>query len=481
MTPGSHHRPVRSDERASAARFWPGIGSGSSVWPSARTAPSWRPGADDRLVMVWDVASGQRRAVYDGSRGRCERSRLQPRRRRRCGPGAMTVRSSSGTCSARTRSSIGHLAWPTGPRCRSTPVDMVIGPGGRYVAFPSADDLPASGSAMSPRAPSAGRRTRRSFISFSPDGKRYLTVDDFGRLRVWDRETGAVLADSKGSGQLFTGLSRRDTAVFTPDGRHVVALRGSDVERGRSSKTSSSCSTPRRSHRSAETRCWLGHVRPHALCHARRPHERSWSCRAPDHGGDEGAPRGSRDASHRAFDAGRGARPAPRSAARNNTVAPDGRTVGVGGNFGDVVVVDAVTGEVSPLLDAHDDFVESVTFAPDLATFVTTGQDGAVKLWDTETHDRPRLRPAVGAEPSRPGVVPRRRPAAARLRHGRDLRVGSATRRLGGARVPGRRPQFHPVRVGRPVPRRAVPEDLPPVPGRDLTLCHRRRRTRRER
>ena len=51
------------------------------------------------------------------------------------------------------------------------------------------------------------------------------------------------------------------------------------------------------------------------------------------------------------------------------------------------MVVDAVTGELSPLLHAHDDFVESVTFAPDYATFVTTGRDGAVKLWDAATHD----------------------------------------------------------------------------------------------
>ena len=96
------------------------------------------------------------------------------------------------------------------------------------------------------------------------------------------------------------------------------------------------------------------------------------------------------------------------TAARNNTVAPDGRTVGLGGLSGDVVVVDAVTGEVSPLLPAHDGVVESVTFAPDAASFVTTGLDGVVKLWDTETQRPPRLHPALGAEPSRSGVVPRR-------------------------------------------------------------------------
>ncbi len=96
----------------------------------------------------------------------------------------------------------------------------------------------------------------------------------------------------------------------------------------------------------------------------------------------------------------------PFAGARNNTVAPDGRTVGIGGTLGDVVVVDAVTGDVSPLLHAHDGRVESITFAPDYASFVTTGEDGAVKLWDTATWRRPRHRPSVGAEPSGPGVVP---------------------------------------------------------------------------
>ena len=133
-------------------------------------------------------------------------------------------------------------------------------------------------------------------------------------------------------------------------------------------------------------------LRPHALCHARRPHG-GVVVSSTDHAEtkvllvDLEARRIVRSTPVEALD--RAEEPA-----RNNTVAPDGRTVGVGGNFGDVVVVDAVTGEVSPLLDAHDDFVESVTFAPDLATFVTTGRDGAVKLWDTETQRPPRLRPA---------------------------------------------------------------------------------------
>jgi WD40 repeat protein len=78
----------------------------------------------------------------------------------------------------------------------------------------------------------------------------------------------------------------------------------------------------------------------------------------------------------------------PFGGARNDTIAPDGRTVGIGGTDGDVFVVDAVTGEVRPIPHAHDDFVESVTFAPDFATLVTTGRDGVVELWDARTQHR---------------------------------------------------------------------------------------------
>jgi WD40 repeat protein len=70
---------------------------------------------------------------------------------------------------------------------------------------------------------------------------------------------------------------------------------------------------------------------------------------------------------------------------RNNTVDPDGRTVGLGGVIGDVIILDAATGERRPTIHAHDDFVESITFAPDHATFVTTGREGALAPWDAAT------------------------------------------------------------------------------------------------
>jgi WD40 repeat protein len=82
-------------------------------------------------------------------------------------------------------------------------------------------------------------------------------------------------------------------------------------------------------------------------------------------------------------------------------VEPQTGAIGSGGlnfAFGDpkgrVVVVDTATGEKSPVLQAHEGPVVSVSFAPDEATFVTTGADGAVKLWETETQ-----RPLGSVEP----------------------------------------------------------------------------------
>ena len=74
-----------------------------------------------------------------------------------------------------------------------------------------------------------------------------------------------------------------------------------------------------------------------------------------------------------------------RGAARHNAVASDGHTVGLGFTLGQVQIADAVTGELSPPFQAHDGFVDNISFAPDIATFVTSGTDGAIKLWDTKT------------------------------------------------------------------------------------------------
>jgi WD40 repeat protein len=337
-------------------------------------------GADDRMVMLWDVASGQRRAVYAGHAAGVNDVAFSP---------DGTTLWSGGDDRAIFVWDLQHADTlvhevPTDVVAPTLPfdaVDMDISPDGRAVAFPSAD-----GNQFQIRDVASGALSLPStwaedgvFISFSPNGERYVTVDGAGRMRVWDRETGSVLADSAGSGQTYSNFPPGEKAVFTPDGRAIVAIvfhadddedlvvldattlepvGGAPVPLG---------STARRVAVTPDGRAAV--VVTSAMLHPEtdvllvdletRRIVRATPVDALDR---------------------------PEEVPRNNTVASDGRTVGLGGRNGDVVVVDAVTGDVSPVLPAHDGHVESVTFSPDTASFVTTGIDGVVKLWDTATH-----------------------------------------------------------------------------------------------
>jgi WD40 repeat protein len=66
-------------------------------------------------------------------------------------------------------------------------------------------------------------------------------------------------------------------------------------------------------------------------------------------------------------------------------LAGDHRTVALGNWGGQVVILDTVTGAERPLIQAHDEILYSISFAPDSSTFVTAGNDGAIKLWDTKS------------------------------------------------------------------------------------------------
>jgi len=337
-------------------------------------------GADDRLVMVWDVASGQRDSVYAGHAAGVNALAFSPDGNTLWSGGDDRAIFAWDLQHANTLIHESSRAAADAAPLRFVAQGMVIGPSGRDVVFPTTDVVPFQIRDVATGA--LGPPMEEVFLSFSPDGNRFLTVGEDERLRARARDTSALLATSEGSG--FSGF-HEGLAVFTPDGSKVVAVRydpnglpdnenlvvldaatltpvgGEPVPLGSAGRmvgitadgrhaivvTSSKGVEP------AETRVLLVDLE-------RRRIVRSTPVEP-------------------------GGRPV--RGARNNTVAPDGRTVGIGTTLGDVVVVDAVTGEMSPLVHAHDGFVESVTFAPDYATFVTTGVDGAVKLWDAATHD----------------------------------------------------------------------------------------------
>ena len=338
--------------------------------------------SDDRLVMVWDVAGGQRRALYAGHAAGVNALAFSPDGNTLWSGGDDRAIFAWDLQRAGTfvhqRSSDG-ADWPVLP---FPAVDMVTDPDARHVVFNSADDFHfqirdlASGDLSRPSAIEDGR-----FISFSPDGERYTTVDDNNRLRVWDRETGAVLADSEGSGQLFTGF-HTGTAAFTPDGLRIVALEYGPTEGAPEQLVVLDAATLAPVGGAPVQVGGTGRM----ISVTPDSHHAVVVVSNPDHPDTKVL---LVDLETRSIVRSTPVEPLgqPFGGARNNTVAPDGRTVGVGGAYGDVVVVDAVTGRLSPFPHAHDDFVESVTFAPDYATFVTTGRDGAVKLWDMASHE----------------------------------------------------------------------------------------------
>jgi WD40 repeat protein len=339
-------------------------------------------GSDDRLVMVWDVANGSRRAVYTGHAAGV--NALAFSRDGKTLWSAGDDRAIFVWDLQRASTLVRQLpAVASGPPLPFTSQGMVIDPGGRHVVFPAVDWAPfqirelATGALSQPKTVEDGY-----FMSFSPDARRYVTIADDGRLRVWDRKSGALLAASEAGGRQFVGF-HEGTAVFTPDGRGIVALQ---VEPSRPDDLDVDLvvldamtlaplggepvpvgSTPRMLGVTPDGRTAVAVVssttHPDTKVLLVDLESRRIVRSTPVEPGGQ-----------------------PFGGARNNAVAPDGRTVGVGGPFGDVVVVDAVNGTVSPLLRGHDGRVESITFAPDKATFVTTGQDGAVKLWDTEHH-----------------------------------------------------------------------------------------------
>ena len=332
-------------------------------------------GADDRLVMVWDADSGQR-TVYEGHAAGVNALAFSPDGKTLWSGGddrAIFAWDLEHT------DTLVHQASPAvadGPALPFAAQGMVVGPDGHDVAFPSTDQVPFLIRDVDTGA--LGAPVDDLFLSFSPDGDRYVSVDVDLRLRLWDRDSGELLAVSDDG--VFSPL-HEGTAVFTPDGRRIVALRidpsgAADNDDLVVVDAESLAPVGRESVPVGSTGRMVGVTpdgrqavvvvsgidRPGTAVLVVDLETRRIVRSTPVEPGGE-----------------------PFGGARNNTVASDGRIVGIGGVLGDVIVVDAVTGDVSPLLHAHDDFVESVMFAPDYTSFVTTGRDGAVKLWDAAT------------------------------------------------------------------------------------------------
>ena len=143
-------------------------------------------------------------------------------------------------------------------------------------------------------------------------------------------------------------------------------------------------------------------------------------------------------------------------------VSPDGTRLAVGATTGEVGVIDLASGEwVRPPIDAHGGWVQRVAYAPDGATFASSGNDGQVTLWDGRTGEQ--LATLVPGGPNVMGRrrVPARRSHPARRRpRWRRPHHGHTTRELDRPGLRRCRAQPHRRRMGRDHRRPPLPRNL---------------------
>ena len=300
--------------------------------------------------------------------------------------------------------------------------------------------------------PIAATARQGSPIVFTPDSRRYLARYESGALKLWDRATGSLLAESSTENPGIGGS-------VTPDGRHFVIA---DInEDDLSSHLEILDATTLEPVRGAPLA--LG---PTALFVAVTPDSRH--ALVVLHRLDQPSPIQVlvvdldewRIVRSTTIDAtGRGA-------ALHDTLAGDGRTLGLGSTSGHVQIVDAMTGEISPPFQAHDGFVDNISFAPDLGTFVTSGTDGAIKLWETKTQQLLGAVEPLGA--NQPVVAWFTGPGEVLMAYasGELFEWDTRSDAWEAHACRGGRPQPHHGRVGRVAAGSSLPIGLPAVPSR---------------
>jgi WD40 repeat protein len=326
-------------------------------------------GDDEGTVMLWDAATGARRSLFDGH--------------------AAGVRGLAFTHDSRMlySSSLDHVVYAWDLRRSRTlahrlPPDrgdlqplafgveeqVISDDGGAVMYLAAGDDRvqfrdTATG-ALTPPA------TFGFFLDFSPDARRFVTSPMDGTLKEWDRASQTLVATRSPDAGAYIA------AAYTPDGHRLVAAQVDQNNDHPSLDVLDADTLEPVGGQALPIKIW-----PRAIEVTPDGRRALAVLSAYDHLETKVI---LVDLSSRHI-----LRSTPvdfGSAARNNAFASDGHTVGVGANTGEVRIVDAETGKMSPPLLAHDGIVESVSFSPDVQTFVTTGRDGAVRLWTTATH-----------------------------------------------------------------------------------------------
>ena len=317
-------------------------------------------GSEDRTTIVWDVTTGERRDLLQGSPTGVWGVGFGPDGNTLYTSGGQAVLTWDLTGERRfiRRLPLVEPAAPWGPSAGGAEGS----PAGDAVAYTGclADDGPALlqfldlGTGRAGPLIDTGHRCYGSFV-WRPDGALYATAGYDGFVRVWDWHTGELIVERHVAPMLITGLD------YTGDGRRLV------VAEREGTTYAIDAETLEPDGKSIE----LG--KPVANVYA-----------SPDN--------------HTAIvlttggfslvdlDNGRVVRDGEADDPFAGDFSPDGHRFAVGSGSGGVRMLDVDTGEwAGPPRAGHNGLIYSVDYAEDGATFVTGSDDRAVILWDART------------------------------------------------------------------------------------------------
>jgi WD40 repeat protein len=359
----------------------------------------------DHTARVWDAATGKPRGPPLEHRGHIFAVSFHP-------DGQTVATASEEKC---------VVFWDAATGRRQTPVlahegsvgTVAFSPNGRQVLTSEKGNVYLWDAATRlRRGPTLKHPGMVTAATFSPDGKAILTVSAGEAARLWDARTGTLLHTLPHPGRVRTG-------AFSPDGREVLTASGDKTVRQWDVTTGKPLGPPRQLYLSVNALAYspdgrsllvaggevgarLQDAFPRQSCRAALPHRHPVRRLAfsPDGtkvltaGGDVLKDEGE----VRLWDAAAGkplvpARfpPSPIWAA---ALAPDGKTLAVGGLGKAVRVEDALTGDLLfPPLE-HDNCVLAVVFSPEGDRLLTASSDHSARIWDATT-GRPRGRPLL--------------------------------------------------------------------------------------
>ncbi len=195
-------------------------------------------------------------------------------------------------------------------------------------------------------------------IVFSPDGDTLVNAHGDGTIRFWDVDSKAPLRTLTGYAQMFMCMA------YSPDGTKVVAVSSCPSLRIWDTRTGELIKT-----------YYPDSKMIHSIAYS--PDGVTLACGSGDTVwllNTETGERGRIFTGHK------------KDCAESVAFSPDGQTLASGDSNGRIHLWDVPTGKTLKILEWHDDYVRSLAFSPDGQRLVSTS-DSEVRFWDITTGD----------------------------------------------------------------------------------------------